>query len=278
MIVDAQVHLWPAETPERPWPPGAAARAHLPTPLTYPDMLGRMDAAGVDRAIIVPPSWEGDRNDYALEAATRHPDRFAVMGRIKLDDPAARSALPRWLETPGMLGVRTMFSRKQAAWLDDGTTDWFWPVVEHAGIPVMAHGPGLADKFAALAVAHPKLRLIIDHMNLSSEIKKAGTIPAAIAAVAALARHPNISVKVSSVPSYSSQAYPFADMTVHVRTIVEAFGAERCYWGSDLTHAHGRIAYQHYVSHFTEHLDFLTPDQKKLIMGESLLRVLGWRS
>ncbi len=33
-----------------------------------------MGKAGVDRAILVPPSWEGDRNDVALEAAQAHPD------------------------------------------------------------------------------------------------------------------------------------------------------------------------------------------------------------
>ena len=43
--------------------------------------LKEMDAAGVARVVIVPPSWEGDRNDLALEAARLHPDRFAVMGR-----------------------------------------------------------------------------------------------------------------------------------------------------------------------------------------------------
>ena len=104
MIVDAQVHLWKAETPDRPWPTWGRAAQHLDEPLTYPRMLHLMDEAGVDRAVIVPPSWEGDRNDYALEAARAHPDRFAVMGRIALDDPRSRDLLPKWRATPGMLG------------------------------------------------------------------------------------------------------------------------------------------------------------------------------
>src|SRR5258707_897355 len=71
MIVDSQVHIWAADTPERPWPPGQAARAHQPTPLTAEDLLEKMDAAGVARAILVPPSWEGDRNDVVLALAKR---------------------------------------------------------------------------------------------------------------------------------------------------------------------------------------------------------------
>ena len=81
-VIDAQVHIWGAETPERPWPPGGAALAHRPTPLGKDELLRDMDAAGVDRAIIVPPSWEGDRNDLAMEAALLHPDRFARDGQV----------------------------------------------------------------------------------------------------------------------------------------------------------------------------------------------------
>ena len=50
-----------------------------------------MAAAGVDRAVIVPPSWEGDRNDLALAAAQAHPDKFAVMGRPPLDRAQTRT-------------------------------------------------------------------------------------------------------------------------------------------------------------------------------------------
>jgi L-fuconolactonase len=55
-----------------------------------------MDAAGVDRLVIVSPSWEGDRNDLALEAAAPHPDRFAVMGRLSIEKPESRALLDGW--------------------------------------------------------------------------------------------------------------------------------------------------------------------------------------
>src|SRR6202008_1236176 len=65
MIVDSQVHLWAPETPERPWIAGGQQRAHLPEALTYQRVLPMMDEAGVDRAIVVPPTWPGDDNDHA---------------------------------------------------------------------------------------------------------------------------------------------------------------------------------------------------------------------
>jgi predicted TIM-barrel fold metal-dependent hydrolase len=113
IIVDAQVHLWLAHTPERPWPPDGIGQAHIPRPFLTEELLVRMDEAGVDRVVIVPPSWEGFRNEYALEAAKKWPHRFAVMGRLRLDDPASREKLATWKEQPGMLGVRHTFNRLQ---------------------------------------------------------------------------------------------------------------------------------------------------------------------
>src|SRR5262245_47154683 len=104
LIVDAQVHLWKAESPDWPWVPGM--KPQMPEPFTMEKLVPLMDEAGVDRAVIVPPSWPGDRNDYGIEAAKRYPNRFAVMGRIPLKNPESAALLPRWKEQPGMLGVR----------------------------------------------------------------------------------------------------------------------------------------------------------------------------
>src|SRR5688500_751130 len=107
LIVDSQVHIWGADTPERPWPKRAPPQR--PVPLSADDLLGEMNAAGVDRVVIVPPSWEGDRNDLALAAAQAHPDRFAVMGRLDPQSPASRRKIEGWLKQPGMLGLRFNF-------------------------------------------------------------------------------------------------------------------------------------------------------------------------
>src|SRR4051794_14115166 len=142
LIVDAQIHLWKAESEDWKWVPGM--RPQLPEPFTIERALPLMDEAGVDRAVVVPPSWPGDRNDYALEAARHHPDRFAVMGRIALADPKSPELIARWRDAPGMLGVRLTFLGAAAKWLEDGTADWFWPAAEKAELPVMFLAPGNA--------------------------------------------------------------------------------------------------------------------------------------
>src|SRR5262245_45938183 len=108
IITDAGLHVWQASTPERPWNPGRVA--HLPDPISYENLRGRMKEAGVHRAILVPPSFEGDRSDYSLEAAAKYPEQFAVMGRVPLEKRAEGEKLLRgWKDQPGMIGVRLTF-------------------------------------------------------------------------------------------------------------------------------------------------------------------------
>ena len=129
-----------------------------------------MDKAGVDGVVIVPPSWEGDRNDLALEAATSHPDRFCIMGRFDPDAPGARDPLAGWKKQKGMLGVRLTFHTEVLRQpLIDGRFDWVWGELEKAGIPAMVlfhhEYMHLADK---VAERYPGLRLVLDHLGLKS--------------------------------------------------------------------------------------------------------------
>jgi predicted TIM-barrel fold metal-dependent hydrolase len=267
LIIDSQVHLWKPEAPDRPWRPGATPQ--LPEPFTIEKLVPMMNEAGVDRVVIVPPSWEGDRNDYALEAVKRYPDRFAVMGRVPLDKPESAALLAKWKEQPGMRGVRVSFLGPMAPWVTNGTVDWFWPAAEKAGLPVMFLAGGTAQ-FGPIAERHPGLTLIIDHMGLNSEIAKAGKIPEAISAAVGLAKYPNVSVKLSAAPSYSSEPYPYRDLTPSIRRLFDAYGPQRCYWGTDMTNSFAKATYRQRIAHFTEELGFLSEDDKDWVMGRAI--------
>lgn len=235
-----------------------------------------MDGAGVDRVVIVPPSLEGDRLDYAQEAVKRYPGRFAIMGRISLNDPGTARRFPTWREQPGVLGIRFYFAGEQAAWLTDGTADWFWPAAEKAGIPVMFLTTGQTPLFARIAERHPQLILILDHMGVSPDAYRNKMLPTAIDQTVALAKYPNVSVKLSSVPLFSSEPYPFRDMTPYIRRVFDAYGPRRCYWGTDITNSFDKASYRQRVTHFTEELDFLSEDDKDWVMGRAIVECLRW--
>jgi predicted TIM-barrel fold metal-dependent hydrolase len=284
VIVDSQVHLWPASTPERPWLPGA--KPQLPEPFTIERIIPLMDEAGVDRVVIVPPaSLEGERVDYAQEAVKRYPGRFAIMARVALDRPDHAARLATWRDQPGVLGVRLNFGAREAAWLTDGTADWFWPAAEQARLPVMFLTSGQTSLFARIAERHPQLTLIIDHMGVgaglrprpdSSGAARNNMVPEAIVQAAALAKYANVSVKLSSVPLISTEPYPFRDAIPHIHRLFDAYGPERCYWGTDLTNSFARATYRQRVTQFTEELPFLTESDKDWIMGRAILARLRW--
>jgi predicted TIM-barrel fold metal-dependent hydrolase len=274
LIVDSQIHLWPANTPERPWVAGA--RPQLPEPFTIERAVPMLDEVGVDRAVIVPPTLEGERIDYAQEAVKRYPGRFAIMARIDLDKPDRATRLPTWRDQPGVLGVRLNFLGERGNWLTDGTADWFWPAAEKAGLPVMFLTTGQTHLFARIAERNPQLTLIIDHMGVSSETVRTKTVPATIDASAALAKYQNVSVKLSSAPLMSSEPYPFRDVTPHIRRLFDAYGPQRCYWGTDVTNSYAKATYRQRLTHFTEELPFLSEADKDLIMGRAIVTRLRW--
>lgn len=274
LIVDSQVHLWKAESKDWPWLPGFPPQ--LPEPMTIERIVPMMEEAGVDRVVVVPPSWPGDRNDYALEAVSRYPDRFRVMGRIPLRDPRSAALLPKWNEQPGMLGVRVLFVGPRAPWLTDGTADWFWPEAEKAQLPVMFFAPGQVSRFAAIAERHPQLTLIMDHICLTAPMVKENSLAEAVDQAVALARYPNVSVKLSASPAVSTEPYPFRDVTMHLKRAFDAYGPERCYWGTDITNSFGKASYRQRVTHFTEELSFLTESDKDWVMGRAILARLNW--
>jgi L-fuconolactonase len=273
-IIDAQVHVWPPETAERPYIKEDASKPHRPVAFEYPDLLGEMTAAGVDRVILVPPSWEGYRNDYALEAAQKYPDRFAVMGKLPLNDSASEAKMASWLKQPGMLGFRISFRHAGThSSLDDGTADWFWAAAEKYDIPVMVFAPFAVEKIGEIAERHPGLRVIVDHMGLNVQWKGKDLAPG-IDVLLKFARLKNVAVKASCLPCYVDQPYPFPTLHPQIRRVVEAFGPERVFWGTDLSQL--PCPYCQAVTLFTEELDFLSTWDKEWIMGRAIARWLNW--
>jgi len=274
-IVDSQVHIWGADTPDRPWPPGRAQDAQKPYPIAKETLLFEMDLAKVRRMVLVPPSWEGDRNDLALEAARLYSDRFAVMGRLAVQKPESRALVADWKKQPGMLGMRFTFHNEHYRhFLTDGTADWLWPAAERDGIPLMVLMPGALDVIDRIAGRHPGLKLVIDHVGISLR-EKAPQVFENLPAVCALAKHPNVAVKASGMPSWSAEAYPFRDLHPHIRTLVEAFGPRRTFWGTDLTRM--PCTYRECIDLFTKELPWLKGDDLEWVMGRGVCEWLGWR-
>jgi predicted TIM-barrel fold metal-dependent hydrolase len=272
VIADSQVHIWADNSPERPW---VGREPHHPEALTARKLLKAMDEAGVDRAILVPPSWDNNRNDLVIDASQEHPDRFRAMGRLNLEDADATNRVAAWTEQPGMLGLRCSFNRP--AWrglLEDGRADLLFATAEAAGVPIMtmlthAQMPAIDG----VAERHPGLSLSICHCALSSS-KKGTEAFAELDKLLAVARRPNVTVKVSALPSYAADDYPYKSLHPYLRRIYDAFGPERMFWGTDLMRL--PCSYRQAVTMFTEEMPFFTSDDLDWTMGRGLCTWLDW--
>lgn len=271
MIVDSQVHLWKDAKMGLP---------HRQVPsFTVDDLLAEMAAAGVGGVVITPPNLGEPVNAQAVEAARAYPDKFCILGNFDLTSPDRENIVAHWKERPGMLGLRfTLSSPEQKSWWTDGTLDWLWPACEKAGLVVglLAAGPNIAV-VGKIAERHPGLRLHIDHMGCGGGAG-AGKDAAAfvnIGEMAKVAKYPNVGVKMSGAPSLSTDAWPYRNIHDYMRQVFEAFGPDRCFWGTDLTRM--PVSYRQCVTMFTEELPWLKGRDLERVMGGAVIDWLRWK-
>jgi predicted TIM-barrel fold metal-dependent hydrolase len=228
----------------------------------------------VDAAVLHRPSWDPNSDELAVEAARAHPNRLAVLGKFAIDRPESRQLIDGWKKRPGMLGLRfALLQPHQRAWWSDGTMDWLWPAAERAQIPIALLAGEFLPAVANVAERHPGLKLAIDHLGRVGRTRDEPAF-ANIDELLALARYPNISVKATGAPSYSSETYPYRNIHPFLRQIYDAFGPERMFWGTDITRM--PCSWRQCVTLFTQELDFLSPADKELIMGRAVCNWLGW--
>ena len=265
-IIDAQIHLWAK---------GVPTKLHIERPYLADEAIRDMDAAGIDAALIHPPTWDPDSNELALAAVQAHPGRFAILGNFPLDRLESRALVPTWKQRPGMLGLRFYFSEeRKRTWPTDGTMDWFWPEAEKAGIPVALLVDGWLPLLGEIATRHPGLKLIVDHMGANRIFQGGEAAFTARKELVALAKLPNVAVKLTGGPFYADDVYPFRSLHPHYRALYDAFGPRRLFWGTDITKM--PCSWRQCIAHFQE-IDWIPEADKKLIMGDALCDWIGWK-
>ncbi len=267
LIVDAQVHIWTSGTPSGQHRQASSYSAEA--------CLAEMDAAGVDAVVLHPPGWDVNGVEVAVAAATKYPDRFAILGHFPLDKPENRALIDSWKSRPGMLGLRYAFTQPhQQNWMTDGSMDWLWPACEKAQIPVALMASNYLPQVAQIAERHPGLRLLLDHyarVRDSSDDAAHGNQPALLA----LAKYPNVAVKATGAPGNSSESYPYRNIHKYTEQIFDAFGPQRMFWGTDITRM--PCSWRQCVTMFKEEMPFLKGRDLELVMGRAVCDWIGWK-
>jgi L-fuconolactonase len=246
-IIDSQVHVYEANTPERPWHTVPNWPAHV----TGDEMVAAMDKVGVNGAILISAfsMYQYDAS-YAVEVQRAHPGRFALVKPVNPDDPAVAEVIADWKHTPG--AVRHDFPVNMLCW-------------------------GNVDAGRALIDRHPDTRFILDHLALvQPRTPPAPPQPwADLPKVLDLAKRPNAVIKVSGACTLSRQPYPFPDIWDPLARVFDAWGFDRCLWGTDWTRAFAVVNYEQAVEPFRL-TDRLSDSERAMLMGGACAKVYGW--
>jgi predicted TIM-barrel fold metal-dependent hydrolase len=287
MIIDCHVHVAPAFTGF--WQPlrygktldRGEVRQSLPPsfdPVASPPeiLLGYMDQAGVDRAVMVQHHLYGDQNAAVLEAARRWPDRlvgFAYLGA--LDQPDAPDRLARLLDA-GLTGLKVELEttrRLRAGFRFDGEGEWrIWERLEQLRRPLIldvnAATPEDLLALRRLVAEFRHLRLAICHLGGASY---AGWQERAL-----LAREPQVWVDLASLQAATDpdEEYPFPEAQGLVRWAVDNLGASKTMWGTDYPGVLNWGTYRQMFDVVRRHCAFLSAEQKQELLGGAAERFL----
>ena len=273
-IIDSQVHAYDANTPKRPW----HNVPNWPPHVTGDEMVAAIDKVGVDGAIFISAHslYHYDAS-YAVEVQRAHPGRLAIVKPVDSNDPAVADVIADWKKTPGTVGIRIMM-RKDAAHArsDDGVDRILRAAVRH-DFPVNLSCAGNLEGATALIDQYPDTRFIVDHLGLvQPRTPPAPPEPwAELPKLLALATRKNAVVKVSGACTLSKEPYPFNDIWDPLARVFDAWGFERCLWGTDWTRAHAVVQYQPAVDAFRQ-TKRISESERAMLMGGACAKAYRW--
>ena len=275
LTIDAQIHAYERNHPGRPW----AALLAGPPEVTGDQLVAAMDEAKVDGAILVSPitMYRYDAS-YALEVHKRHPGRFALVKPVDPTDPAVADVIADWKRTPGTVGIRILLIR--GGYTEDPSDPGLNRVLAEAArqsVPLAFHIAGRLDQGIELIRRHPDTQIILDHLGLVQPHVPPGPAQpwADLPRILALARHPNVVIKITGACTLSREPFPFDDIWDPVCRVIDAFGIDRCLWGTDWTRAVNFLTFAQGVDAFRVTKRVSESDKVKL-MGGNVARIYGW--
>ncbi|MDH3700971.1 MAG: amidohydrolase [Alphaproteobacteria bacterium] len=280
-IIDSQVHVYAANTPERPWnppdPPGTT-KSNWPAHVNGDEMVAAMDAVGVDGAIFVNAfsKYQYD-SSYAVEVRNAHPGRFGLVKPVDPSDPAVAEVIADWKKTTGTVGLRVRLAYGPDRAVDDPGLDLILHEAMRHDFPVNLLCWGKLDAGAALIDRHPDARFVIDHLGiLQPRMPPAPPEPwADLPKVLDLATRPNAAIKISGACTLSHAGYPYPDIWDPLARVFDAWGLDRCLWGTDWTRTFAVVNYEQAVEPFRL-TDRLTESERATLMGGACANVYRW--
>lgn len=266
LMIDSHVHVWKTD----PRYPYAKDRKAPPQDFTAEMLLSLMAANGVARTVIVQVIHYRWDNRYLADVLRQYPDKFQGICRVNPEDPAAPEHLARLTTDEGFRGVRLSPSDKaDGDWIRGSLMKPLWRQAADLKVPMtILAAPSRMPDLIPWIEQNPELTVVIDHMadsplNHPDELNK----------LLALARYPQVYVKISHMWSLSQQSYPYPDAAQQVKQVFDAFGAQRLMWGTDWPICLNKLSYAQAVALYRDHLAWLTPKDREQILYKTVQQI-----
>jgi len=225
-VVDCHVHVL---EPERfPFVEGAGYRPRPEEVGTLALFDETLRQHGVGRAVVVQPSGYGTDNAGLLDALARSGGRFRGIAVI---DWAAPDRELLEMKRRGVVGVRLNLPRSGADLLTRSGARDFLARVTALGWLVQVYAS--ADMWPGIEriLRDSGATVLIDHMGEPDPAR--GVDHPGFQAVLRLGREAGALVKLSAPYRVSARHFPYDDVAPFVAALLDAFGPDRCVWGSD---------------------------------------------
>jgi L-fuconolactonase len=244
-IIDIHPHIIAGDEVRYPRAPlgGHQSDWSRTRPVTAEQLIAAMDKCGVAKAAVVQASTcYGHDNSYVADAVAAHPDRFTGVFSVDVLAPNAAERMRHWV-TRGLTGMRlfTIGSTMpdQASWLDDAKTHPAWECAGELGLSIcLQMSPKALAQMVNMAEWFPRVRIILDH--LARPVLEDGPPYASAASLVALARYPNVYLKLTPRTFIEARKGKATPETFFPK-LVSAFGARRLAWGSNYPSSEGSL-------------------------------------
>lgn len=287
MLVDGHIHVWSPDRERYPFAPGFGAQdPWLPSHTPEDHAAACAGVAGEPvRANLVQMTWYGLDHSYLCDLVADDPVRFAGTGVVPAVCDVSLPPPDRAMTALARRGVRAFRVRSRGTRPgDDAGPDW-WRAEGLQRMAACAADEGLVLSFLTgpedlpdigrLCESSPRTPVVIDHVG-GVRVRDGAVDGRALAALLDLAAYPEVYCKLGPLHALGAEPPPFADVTPLLRSVVNAFGADRCLWESD---AGGPILMDDPATTVAASVarirdaDWLEAPQKASILGRTALRL-----
>ena len=269
--IDAHVHVWTDDVEKYPLADGFV-RAEMQPPTFFPeDILAHARPCGVERVVLVQMSHYGFDNSYMLDVMNTYAGVFSGIAVIDIQAERPDDEMRR-LATLGVRGFRVQPRGDIASWLDGAGYERAFrcgadeklaicPLINPDALPALGR---MCERF-------PNTPVIVDHLcriGASNPIREED-----VEALCALARYPQVMVKVSAFYALGEKREPYVDLMPLIERVYRSFGADRLMWASDCPYqVQGAYTYAASIALIEEHTNFLSNVDRAQILGETAER------